>query len=1060
VDASRFTGTAGRRTIAVAAVLAVAAFLPSSGLGVANIEEIHTDLADFDVRGVEAPTAAQREQARSLRAGVSWNRYGTPQSLYRRGGYLSKPLRTRTAPSAARAWLRSHRALFGLRDLAGLKTERVVRIGRNGRVVVLRERIGGRVSYDGVATISLRRTAAGWRVVHVGSSLSGASRVGGYTRLGGVEAFAHAARNVGLRLSLVELARSGRSGAWQHLRTSRLKGAQYVRPIAFPTGRIAIPAYQTIVSHLTRSGTAIGYSHVVDARTGRILARENVVEHAADNPKWLVFPGYPHSGLDEYPWNYPSSDIRDLWCWLHDPGCQYLPSRSTGDHEIEWDKDARTNTPTFTTFGNNARSAEAWFSPFNPGPTDYMPVSPTRDYVYPWENTWFEERCNPAVFAVPGVGNDISAAVTNLFMGHNRMHDWSYVLGFREATWNAQEYNFGVNTAGERDPIEGIVQAGGANGGYPTYTGRDNAFMRTNPDGTRSQSGMFLWQPLAGSFYAPCVDGDYDMTVIGHEYGHMIENRMIGKGDRRRGAHAGAMGESHGDLIGMEIVNEYGFVPTGGSDNPVADAATTLVGRYVTGNNDRGIRNYDMAFASAGEFPAPGRYGSVNPLNLSDVGYDITGPQVHADGEIWSTTNFDLRELLLDRYPSNGIQIQRDCADGLRPAQECPGNRRWVQLLFDAFLLMPIRPTFIDARDAILAADAVRFGGANEDLLWLGFARRGFGEAAQATDADDPDPRADFASPFHQEATIVFNAFALDEGNAPITNANFYVGHYERGVTPIADTNPATPGPYLDNTAGFVPDDSGRGENSHQRGYDFVVNAQGYGHVRFHITNLQPGETRVVNAYLPTNWASRFKGAAATGDGAFHHELIDDTEGTNWESTGAPVQGRQVLVDLGGAAHRVDAVKVSTLLQPAREGRPGQNRFTALREFEVLGCSADPGGDVTIGGVSYACQTLVRAQPDGFPGDPPRPVAPEMILRAWNAGGGQPVTHVLFRVLNNQCTGQTAFHGEQDDDPANTSTDCRIGTLPTLPPRSNDVRTSELQVFSGRPRVEGATQEE
>ena len=59
---------------------------------------------------------------------------------------------------------------------------------------------------------------------------------------------------------------------------------------------------------------------------------------------------------------------------------------------------------------------------------------------------------------------------------------------------------------------------------------RDNANMITLPDGLASVTNMYFWQPFAGSFYAPCVDGDYDMAVIGHEYGHMIENRMIGKG--------------------------------------------------------------------------------------------------------------------------------------------------------------------------------------------------------------------------------------------------------------------------------------------------------------------------------------------------------------------------------------------------------------------------------------------------------------------------------------------------------------------------------------------------
>ena len=128
--------------------------------------------------------------------------------------------------------------------------------------------------------------------------------------------------------------------------------------------------------------------------------------------------------------------------------------------------------------------------------------------------------------------------------------------------------------------------------------------MSTRRDGTSSVTNMYLWQPIAGSFYAPCVDGDYDMSVIGHEYGHMIENRMIGKSFRRQGNHAGMMGESSGDLLGMEYLNEYGFVPAGGGDNPIHDSAVSTVGRYATGNGVRGIRNYDMAFRHGGPVPA------------------------------------------------------------------------------------------------------------------------------------------------------------------------------------------------------------------------------------------------------------------------------------------------------------------------------------------------------------------------------------------------------------------------------------------------------------------------
>ena len=53
-------------------------------------------------------------------------------------------------------------------------------------------------------------------------------------------------------------------------------------------------------------------------------------------------------------------------------------------------------------------------------------------------------------------------------------------------------------------------------------------------------------------------------------------------------------------------------------------------------------------------------------------------------------------------------------------------------------LLMPINPTMLQARDAILAADLMRFGGANQKEIWLGFARSGLGVGATARTAGSP----------------------------------------------------------------------------------------------------------------------------------------------------------------------------------------------------------------------------------------------------------------------------------------------------------------------------------
>jgi extracellular elastinolytic metalloproteinase len=317
----------------------------------------------------------------------------------------------------------------------------------------------------------------------------------------------------------------------------------------------------------------------------------------------------------------------------------------------------------------------------------------------------------------------------NLFTVHNRMHDFAYLLGFTEDNFNSQESNFGLTESfRENDPVLGDVQAGAALQPPGVYgVARNNANMSTLPDGSSSITNMYLWQPVAGGFYPPCVDGDFDAGVIGHEYTHMIENRTIGKGNRRSGFQAGAMGEAAGDLFSMEELAEFGLVPTDG-ENPFA------TGTYVTGNKVRGIRDYAANFPNTGAFPEPGINPQINPLNFSDVGFDLTGQEVHADGEIWVAINFDLRRALAAKYngqfPESNKTLQAQCAKGEVQVTSCPGNRRWIQLLFDAFLLMPTAPSMVDARNAILAADQARFGGANQAELWNAFARRGLGRFA------------------------------------------------------------------------------------------------------------------------------------------------------------------------------------------------------------------------------------------------------------------------------------------------------------------------------------------
>ena len=175
--------------------------------------------------------------------------------------------------------------------------------------------------------------------------------------------------------------------------------------------------------------------------------------------------------------------------------------------------------------------------------------------------------------------------------------------------------------------------------------------MNTGADGNHPTTNQFVWQPLAASFYAPCVDGAYDFAVFGHEFGHLIENRMIGKGvGARQGTHAGSMGEAFGDFDALAAFNELHLpVPAG------ADRYTE--GAYATGNGYNGIRDFLAGRPMGGEFPEPGKNPDTDPLNYGDFGFDNVGVEVHADGELWVAVQMDLRDLFLSRNPSPGHDV-------------------------------------------------------------------------------------------------------------------------------------------------------------------------------------------------------------------------------------------------------------------------------------------------------------------------------------------------------------------------------------------------------------------
>ncbi|MEU8251523.1 M36 family metallopeptidase [Nonomuraea sp. NPDC048916] len=911
-------------------------------------------------RGSVPPPVGANARTAGPAAEIRWNMLGTPAVVT-----AAEPLAEGLAADpeqAARAYLKDNERLFGL---SGASVDALEKVAVNpiggGHAVLLRQRFGDLpAGVDGLVSVGV----ADGKVRHVTSSLSRDTAAPPAAAITGQRALEIAARDGGIDLATAV--------------------TKQVTPVAVPAPDGVHSAYQVVLIGGDQ-GEAAAYTTHVDAVSGAILVRENLVDHLdPDNPRWAAFPANP-------PADYSSTDTRQTWCFVTAPGCAYVVGGDPATGRA-WDIDHATVTPANTSLGNAARTFEnrANGDPFTVGTRSNV-VTPSRDYVYPWRNTWHEAKCDPAVFDQPGE-NDLEASIANLHAMHNRMHDWSYRLGFTETAWNMQADN------GDRGGLGNDPEQGNAQAGARVLSVRDNANQITGPDGVAPISNMYLWQPIAGSFYAPCTDGDYDMSVIGHEYTHAISGRMIGGPNAGwSGAQAGAMNESNSDLVAMEYLFEYGFRPAG--------LTPYVTGGYVTGDPARGIRNYDM---------------SKSPLNYSDIAYDLVGQQVHADGEIWSATQFDVRAAFVKRYGAGTAKQQRACADGQKPVADCPGNRRWAQLSFDALLLMASGAvSYVDHRDALLAADTIRFGGRNHDIMWRAFAEHGLGQGAASNGANDPDPTPSFVNPAGKNGSLQLKPLGEAKGAA----LRLYVGDYEGRVVPVADTDPAT---ELGDTVEMTPGV-----------YDFVVAGNGFGHTRLKFA-VVGGVKLPLPLPLFRNHASSTAGATAAGDGVNHVKLIDETEATNWASlTGTPA-GRSVTVDLAGDAPvTVRRVQVSAMLRPnvGDPADPGaQNRFSALRSFEVLACEqgcADP-----------ANYTKIYTSPaDAFDATLPRPRGADLLIKSFRVPTTT-ATHLTLRTVTSQCTGNPRYAGEQDADP-NSATDCA-----TASPLRDQIRAAEFQAFS------------
>ena len=197
------------------------------------------------------------------------------------------------------------------------------------------------------------------------------------------------------------------------------------------------------------------------------------------------------------------------------------------------------------------------------------------------------------------------------------------------------------------------------------------------------------------------LDGDFDNGIIAHEYGHGISTRLTGGASNSNClSNDEQMGEGWSDWFGLMLTIEPGDIGT-----DVRGIGTYAIGEPTNGN---GIR------------PAP--YST--DLTINNYTYNASNntaaiSQPHGVGFVWCTMLWDLSWALIDEYG-----YDTDLYNGTG------GNNIAMALVIEGLKLQPCNPGFVDGRDAILQADQMLYGGANECLIWQVFAARGLGYSA------------------------------------------------------------------------------------------------------------------------------------------------------------------------------------------------------------------------------------------------------------------------------------------------------------------------------------------
>ena len=368
----------------------------------------------------------------------------------------------------------------------------------------------------------------------------------------------------------------------------------------------------------------------------------------------------------------------------------------------------------------------------------------------------------------------------------NRFHDWM-----------RSEFDF--------DPGE-VVHVQTFDGAALDPKPLNNANTFTPPVGQSPAIQMYL-------FDTRDVHGGDDAAIVYHEYTHAATNRMVTDGDgwgALTSPQAAAMGEGWSDYFAFDFLVRWGYQPNTATVGELdLDAYTQSESRFEA---------LDCPVEASGGNCGGGGY------IYADFGRIAGEPEVHADGEIWAQTLWELRGRL-------GPAVARD-------------------LIFAALPLAPPEPSFLEMRNAILLADQAA-GGTHAATIWDVFAHRGMGWFASTRGSSDVNPTASTLPLPSGSPGSVTGRVADADNRRPIAGAAVRVGGHDTLGPDLFTATTAADGAF---SLGPLPSGT----------YGAVTVSAADGHDPETIANLTVPRAGL-EVRLRRNWVAQASGAEVAG---------------------------------------------------------------------------------------------------------------------------------------------------------------------------------------------------